>query len=347
MSYSIRDMERQSAKKLFSVVSTFAGGGGSSVGYKMSGANVLLANEISPDAVKIYKRNHTNTKVIEGDIKNVKVNLNDIDILDGSPPCITFSVAKAKKRDADTEESITENLVVDYLRLVKDIKPKVCVIENVRQFQYAPVFKETVKELKQLGYILNHKVLNSVDYGVPQIRLRLFVIAVRKDIAKKKNINDENLLDLFPKPYQKKHLTVRDALKGLSIRPEERDLLLSSMRKTSHYEVLKYIPKNPPKKTRMSHLKKDWNSDFSLDRASWDKPSPTLTSLGQQLGRGGICHPEEDRLFTVNELSRLMGLPDDYSFSGTFNEKVKTIGNMVPPQLTRLISESIYNKVLK
>ena len=62
-------------------------------------------------------------------------------------------------------------------------------------------------------------------------------------------------------------------------------------------------------------IDKEWQSDFSLDRASWVRPCPTITSLGQQVGQGGICHPEEDRLFTINELSRLMGLPDDYSVS--------------------------------
>ena len=118
------------------------------------------------------------------------------------------------------------------------------------------------------------------------------------------------------------------------------------MRRSSHYEVLKAIPKNPPKKTRMSMVDSEWQSDFSLDRASWKQPCPTITSLGQQVGQGGICHPEEDRLFTISELGRLMGLPDDYSLSGTYNQKAKAIGNMVPPILMSALAKSLYEKVI-
>ena len=92
-------MNELSEKNLFSVISTFAGGGGSSIGYKLAGGNVALANEIDPDAVSTYKRNHPKTRMIADDIKNLtdqQIDLDDIDILDGSPPCITFSVARAK-----------------------------------------------------------------------------------------------------------------------------------------------------------------------------------------------------------------------------------------------------------
>ena len=342
-------MNESSGRNLFSVVSTFAGGGGSSIGYKLAGGKVVLANEMSEEAVKIYKRNHPDTVVIHDDIKNVgggKIDLVDVDVLDGSPPCVTFSVARAKKRTPIQEESVTENLVLDYIRVAQEILPKVCVIENVRQFKSAPVFEETIQQLRDVGYLVNHKVLNSVDYGVPQIRLRLFILAIRKDIAAKLNITEEGLLNIFPERETDNDVTVRDALKDITSPPEERDLLLSSMRKSSNYELLRYIPKDPPKKTRMSDLKKEWTSDFSLDRASWYRPSPTLTSLGQQLGRGGICHPEEDRLFTIKELIRLMSLPDDYSFIGSWNEKVKTIGNMVPPFMTYALGKSIYRNIL-
>ena len=96
----------------------------------------------------------------------------------------------------------------------------------------------------------------------------------------------------------------------------------------------------------MSMLDDEWQSDFSLDRASWVQPSPPITSLGQQVGQGGICHPDEDRLFTIGELGRLMGLPDDYSMSGTWNQKAKTIGNMVPPVLMSAIAKSLYENVI-
>ena len=276
--YTLSHMNELSEKNLFSVISTFAGGGGSSIGYKLAGGNVALANEIDMDAVATYKRNHPKTRMIADDIKNLndqQIDLDDIDILDGSPPCITFSVARARKREHE-EEGKTENLVLDYIRLTLKLRPKVCVIENVQQFKSAPVFDAAIKGLQDGGYITAHKVLNSVDFGVPQQRKRLFVLGIRSDVALKIGLTKEGDLDqLFPVGQSDVITTVREALDGILAPPEERDFLLSSMRRSSHYEVLKAIPKNPPKKTRMSMIDKEWQSDFSLDRASWSRPCPT------------------------------------------------------------------------
>ena len=347
--YKLAEMNRLSGKKKFSVVSTFAGGGGSSIGYKLAGGEVILANEISKVASETYSKNHPDTPVITDTIKNLapgSLDLGEVDILDGSPPCITFSVARAKKREFP-EENATETLVLDYVKLAQRIEPKICVIENVQQFQSAPVFEQSMRWLRSIGYKVNHKVLNSVDYGVAQQRKRLFVIGIRNDIADQIGITSEDqILDLFPQKNEEQS-TVRDALKGVDVSNVEREFLLTHMRRSSHYEVLKAIPKNPPKKTRMSMLNKDWHSDFSLDRASWDNPSPTITSLGQMVGQGGIAHPDEDRLFTIKELGRLMGVPDDYRLSGTYNEKAWTMGNMVPPTMMCAIATSLNEKVIK
>ena len=148
---------------------------------------------------KIYKRNHSETKVINADIKETEIDIEDMDILDGSPPCITFSVARAKKRDSKIQESDTENLIMDYIRVVSKCKPKVCIIENVKEFLYAPVFNKAMKELSSSGYDVNYKILNSVDYEVAQIRLRLFIIAVRKDISNKVRLTEDDILKIFPK----------------------------------------------------------------------------------------------------------------------------------------------------
>jgi DNA (cytosine-5)-methyltransferase 1 len=95
------------------------------------------------------------------------------------------------------------------------------------------------------------------------------------------------------------------------------------------------------------HLVPDvWKSDFSLTRAAWDLPCPTITATGAQ-GRGGIYHPEENRGFTIDELKRLTGLPDDFQLSGTFAQKAERIGRMVPPLMTKSLAESVYTKLLK
>ena len=224
-SYTLSHMNELSERKLFSVISTFAGGGGSSIGYKLAGGNVVLANEIDPDAVGTYKRNHPKTQMIADDIKNLddlENGSDDLDILDGSPPCITFSIARSRKREFE-EEGETENLVLDYVRLALTARPKICVIENVQQFKSAPVFKETIRKLKEGGYKTVHRVLNSSDFGVPQRRKRLFILGIRNDVAEKVGLkNKGDLESLFPEPQPDTISTVREALDGTVVPPEER-----------------------------------------------------------------------------------------------------------------------------
>ncbi len=347
MSYSINFVNTESNKKLFNVVSTFSGAGGSSVGYKLAGGNVLMANEISKEVCEIYKLNHPKTKMVNKDIKDFNINFNNIDILDGSPPCKKFSIARAKKKEYITRTEIDKNLIFDYLNLVKLNFPKICIVENVREFLNDLIFNEALKAFKELGYIVNYKILNAVNYGVPQSRIRLFIIAIRIDIANKLYINEESLINLFPQKFKKKIISLRESFKNLKTEIEEREYLLSSMRKSSNYEIIKFLPKCPKKKIRMSDINKNWKTHFSLNRASWLKPCATITSHGQQTFRGGICHPEEDRLFTIRELCRIMSLPDDYSFIGSFNKKAEVIGNMVPPFMLRALASNLYYKVLK
>ena len=100
-------------------------------------------------------------------------------------------------------------------------------------------------------------------------------------------------------------------------------------------------------RNQVSDVDPDWTSDFNLVRASWYHPSPTLTQMGQHGGRGGIHYPDKDRVFTTDELKRLMRLPGDFRLTGTFNQKAERCGRMVTPLLYKHLSKSIYEKVLK
>jgi len=97
----------------------------------------------------------------------------------------------------------------------------------------------------------------------------------------------------------------------------------------------------------MNDVDPNWTSDFNLVRSSLEKPVPTLTQMGQQMGRGGVFHPSEDRVFTTLELKRLMGLPDDFILTGTFNQRAERCGRMVTPPIYKYLSQSLYEKVLK
>lgn len=368
--YSMSDVERLSSANRFSVVSTFAGGGGSSTGYRLAGGKILFVNEFIPAAADTYRLNYPSTPVEQIDIRKVTrkggrkyvidwfqkygIAEGEYDILDGSPPCSTFSTAgkgeikieAIDQKYSDAVQSRIGMLIHDFVYLANCTKPKICILENVPNIHRSVVFSHALERLRLRGYLVNHAVLTSSNFGVPQRRQRLFVIAIRADVAKAAGITSEaDILQLYP-TGSSKEITVREAFEGLPVKEDERQALLRSMRRSSTYELIRVIPKNPDIPQRISSLRRDWKSDFNLARAGWNAPCPTLTQMGQQMGRGGICHPSEDRVFTIAELKRLMGLPDDFKLSGTFNQKAERIGRMVPPLMTAALARKVADILL-
>jgi DNA (cytosine-5)-methyltransferase 1 len=377
--YTMDDVSRQSSKELFTVVSTFAGGGGSSTGYKLAGGKVLAANEFVPEAVETYKQNYPNTIVDSSDIRKITgskkegvlswfrsfgVEQGELDILDGSPPCATFSKATGK-REEDKEKHLAKNkkyseveqdrigmLIHDYVYLANCILPKICILENVPEIRSSTVFHDALRRLRGSGYFVEFKRLKAHHYGVPQRRERMFVIGVRKDICEKIGIKEEvEIKKLFPigSSYAP---SVSDALSTLELNERDKQeiaLIRQSIRKTASYEIIRAIPKNPARPSRLhEHYKGFKNFYFNTYRCAWGEPAPTITQSGNQLGgRGGICHPEEDRTYTIRELKRLSALPDDFKLTGTFNQQAERIGRMVPPLMTTAIAESLFENVLR
>ena len=377
--YTMDDVSRQASKELFTIVSTFAGGGGSSTGYKLAGGKVLAANEFVPEAVETYKQNYPDTIVDCSDIRKITgskkegvldwfrsfgVEEGELDILDGSPPCATFSKATGK-REEDKEKHLAKGkkyseveqdrigmLIHDYVYLANCILPKVCILENVPEIGSSSVFNDALRRLRGSGYFVEFKKLKAHHYGVPQRRERMFVIAVRKDICAKIGFKEEGeIKKLFPigSSYAP---SVSDAISNLKL--DERDkqeiaLIRQAIRKTASYEIIRAIPKNPARPSRLhEHYKGFKNFYFNTYRCAWGEPAPTITQSGNQLGgRGGICHPEEDRTFTIRELKRLSALPDDFQLTGTFNQQAERIGRMVPPLMTTAIAKSVYENVLQ
>lgn len=377
--YTMDDVSRQSSKELFTVVSTFAGGGGSSTGYKLAGGKVLAANEFVPEAVETYKQNYPDTIVDSSDIRKITgskkegvlswfrsfgVEQGELDILDGSPPCATFSKAIGK-REEDREKHLAKNkkyseveqdrigmLIHDYVYLANCALPKICILENVPEIGSSTVFHDALRRLRGSGYFVEFKRLKAHHYGVPQRRERMFVIGVRKDICEKIGIKEEvEIKKLFPigSSYAP---SVSDALSTLELNERDKQeiaLIRQSIRKTASYEIIRAIPKNPARPSRLhEHYKGFKNFYFNTYRCAWGEPAPTITQSGNQLGgRGGICHPEEDRTYTIRELKRLSALPDDFKLTGTFNQQAERIGRMVPPLMTTAIAESLFENVLR
>jgi len=179
-----------SSQHSFTVVSTFSGAGGSSLGYQLAGGKVLLAVEWDDNAVATYRLNFKDTPIYHGDIGKLTVEEccelagvqpRELDILDGSPPCQGFSTAG--KRDFGDDRN---QLFREFVRLLQGLQPKVFVMENVSGMvkgKMKLIFVECLRELKASGYKVKAKVLNAMYFNVPQSRQRLIFVGVREDLG--------------------------------------------------------------------------------------------------------------------------------------------------------------------
>lgn len=184
------------------VMSTFACGGGSTMGYKLAGCEVIAANDIDPEMAYHYKLNHNPKHYFLCPIKDLLTKqlppeLYQLDILDGSPPCSTFSMAGSREKAWGKEKHFREgqakqvlsDLFFDYLDLVEHLRPKVAIAENVKgmiQGNAKGYVKMVMARFKEIGYRCQLFLVNAADCGVPQKRERVFFVALRDDIDKPK-----------------------------------------------------------------------------------------------------------------------------------------------------------------
>ncbi len=313
----------------FNVVSTFSGCGGSSLGYQLAGGKVLLAVEWDDNAVETYRLNFPDTPIYHGDIGKLSVEEccekagiepGELDILDGSPPCQGFSTAG--KRDFSDDRN---QLFREYVRLLRGIRPKVFVMENVSGMvkgKMKLIFAECLRELKASGYRVKARVLNAMYYNVPQSRQRLIFVGVREDLGIEPG---------HPKG-EVRPVTVREAFHGLKDDPSDRVQLSSDSRTLRQMRIVK-----PGGRCAKHH---------SHQRLKWNQPSATV-DRGGGAGAYHIWHPSEHRPITRREVKRLQTFPDTFQFSGKINDAFTRIGNAVPPNFMRVIAEHIRDNILQ
>lgn len=319
------------------VASLFSGGGGSSIGYRMAGYRVVWANEFVEQARQTYIANSSPATIVDPrDIREVKgseilsacgLSAGELDVLDGSPPCASFSMSGKReklwgkeKQYSDTSQR-TDDLFYEYIRIIDDTRPRSFIAENVSGLVIGKskgYYLRIFERLKSLGYSVRSSLVDAQWLGVPQRRRRLFFIGIRNDIG----IDPE-----FPKPLPYFY-SVAEALNGISNSDE--DLEYSSIIGYAvHKEWVNLGPGCSSKKY------------FNLVRADPNLPCPTITATTQQ-GSARVTHYSEPRYFTVPELKRLSSFPDDYQVTGTYPQRCERFGRAVPPIMMRAISSKLY-----
>ena len=369
--YIMNDVLEASSKKLFTVISTFAGGGGSSTGYRLSGGNILCVNEFVQSAVDTYGANYPNTPILDDDIKKLtgedflrvaNIQKGELDILDGSPPCSAFSVAgkrekgwdKTKKYSDGKEVENIEDLFFEYIRIANDIQPKVIIGENVAGIMMGEAIKkynEIINEFEKCGYEAIGKVMNAADFGTPQARKRCFFVAVRNDVMEKVGINFMTMEStLYPEPYGPQP-TLKDAIGDLENDRTEVQMLLDFVQGSFQKKWIELLPFSPDKHRKPSDPEfidiNPKQSMFNMIRPAPNLPCPTLTQAGQKKGLSGVFHYDSNRKLTIKELKRVMGLPDDFKLQGDFDQQAERVGRMVAPLMMKSLSNNIYEKVIK
>ena len=385
--YTLAELKKSSDRKLFNVVSFFAGGGGSSCGYKLAGGDMICVNEFQQVHADTYSANWPDTPVIVDDIKNVTgkrireiIGDVEIDILDGSPPCPPFSMSGTKRKGWGKEKMAygfkqerIEDLTFEQVRLVNELQPKVVICENVKglTMEYARDYLNMMlQEFEDCGYIMTHKVLNSWQHGVPQKRERVFMIGIRNDVADKIGMNWMTISNIYPEPHDKEKPVIEDAIRDLQTDPvnmAEAEELCEAMTKSAKYKWLKRMEKNPDRvmsvgddvvgpwydkwiahrRARDKVLPEPKHSFYQSRRVPWNQASHTLSEQGLMTSLAVHLHPEEDRVYTTYEAARLMTLPNDYIQTGELNNRLARIGLMVAPICLKNLVEEIYTKVLE
>lgn len=336
------------------VVSLFSGCGGSSLGYKMAGFKILLANEFVKEAQITYHANFPNTKLLIDDIrtidgysilKMIQKHRYELELLDGSPPCNPFSTAGKGsklwgkvKHYSDEKNQRTDDLYFEFIRILKQIMPKMFLTENVPALingKNRGYFNEIFQAMKEAGYKVTCAIINASYFGVPQNRNRLFFMGVRDNF---------NVEPTFPDAQiDSRPITVREAFEN--VKNQEWELEEARAMNPSSKYWLKHIRQG--QKGSQAHPEKSFHS---LSRCNWNKPAPTIIglSLNSQTNNklSSLCHPDEDRYLTISELRRIASFPDDFILTGNFSQQWERIARAVPPLLMKTIALHIKKNIL-
>lgn len=327
------------------MVSLFSGCGGLDWGFKEAGYDIVYANDFDKDAQRVYEANFG--EMDERSILDVPAEeVPDCDILTAGFPCQPFSNAGNRKGVNDSRG----NLYKECLRIIEAKKPKVVVFENVRGLlsikdeEGSLLIDTIVRNLGDIGegYCVNYQLINASDYGVPQNRVRVVVVAFRKDLGK---------TFVFPPKQLKEGLNVGNLLDIPADVPNQVDWPFSPQA----LNLIRHIPEGgswksipyrylPDRFRRIADNMKRYHAPNMYRRFSRDEIAGTITAAAQP-ENCGIIHPTENRRYNVREIARIQTFPDEFVFFTEDPKSVtgmyKVIGNAVPPTLAKVIGMEI------
>ncbi|EOS44535.1 DNA cytosine methyltransferase [Lachnospiraceae bacterium JLR.KK009] len=334
-------------------IDLFCGIGGLTKGLSLSGVDVIAGIDIDESCRFAYEANN-HAKFLCKDVSSVHGQdlepifpENTVRILVGCAPCQPFSRYSSRYRKEGHTDSKWK-LLYSFGRIIRESLPDIVSMENVPNLLHEGIFMDFVGVLEETGYFVDYSIVYCPDYGVPQHRKRLVLLASRL-----------GSIDLVPPIYHPdNYLTVRDAIGYLpeikAGETDERDCLHCS-------SALSELNMRRIRQSVQGGTWRDWDDDLKLKchkkdsgktfpsvygRMEWDKPSPTITTQFYGYGNGRFGHPEQDRAISLREGAILQSFPDDYIFLDEEHPAKKRelgthIGNAVPVELGRAIGESI------
>lgn len=360
------------------VIDLFAGCGGLSHGFVKAGYTIRTAVEYDPVIANTYKMNHPDVDVIVDDIKNIDssgiFSLDDADIIIGGPPCQGFSMAGARIRNGFIDDP-RNYLFKHYFNVVKAVKPKVFVMENVKgmlTMQGGKIFREiqTIFSDPELldgcPYHMFYKLVRASDFGIPQKRERLIIIGTTLQGVEFEALWEKTRNQIQNEiPTYFNVVSVRDAIANL---PQVSvDGIIDTPTPSTAYQrylatedsVIRNHTKSnhsPTAVKRMMQIKNGENytaldeeiksvHSGSYGRLCWDEQAPTITTRFDTPAGGRFIHPVENRTLSPREAARIQSFPDGFIFYGDKRSISRQIGNAVPPKISYFLARLVENIV--
>lgn len=348
------------SNKTYEVIDLFCGIGGLSYGLKCQGMKILAGFDLDYTCQYAYETNtggkfyYRDVKTISGDEINklYSQKKNVIKVLAGCAPCQPFSSYAFKNKNKDKDKY---NLLYEFGRLVKEVHPDIVTMENVpaiASFKLKSVLADFVEVLQNEGYNVKYKVVYCPDYGIPQTRKRLVLLASRLG----------NIDLISPTHKKENYVTVKDAIGHLPPLEAGQGCPTDALHRC---RALSPLNLQRLKSTPYGGSWKDWPADLMLEchkkesgksfgsvygRMVWEEPSPTMTTLCTGIGNGRFGHPVQDRAISAREAALFQTFPITYKFFPNEEEVSLTkasryIGNAVPPKLGETIAQSIKNYI--